>query len=136
MDLNSSDSHLYSSEDIEQLIHEYKAHPELWQVSHTLYKDRYSRDASLREIAAKLKMTVGAVKGKIKILRTQYNAERRKRRSRRAAYGTDGRAVKWRWFQALDFLRDGFKHRQTQAATTLVDVCVQVFLNLNFICKI
>ena len=112
----------------EQLIQLYREHPDLWDVTNTFYKDRYIRDESFRDIGAKLKIDPRIVKDRLRKLRTQYNQERRKFKTRKTGSAAEHvRSPKWRWFNALDLLGDTFKHRKT--TSTLDEVQIQ---NLYF----
>ena len=87
---NSASQTLISETQLtEQIISLYREHPELWQVSHKLYKNRYQRDEGLRDIGAKVNLPASDVKARIYKLRSQFSAERRKLLTRKTGSGAD-----------------------------------------------
>ena len=120
---NSSPSQTFISETqlTEQIISLYREHPELWQVSHKLYKDRYQRDECIRDIGAKVNLPASDVKARINKLRSQFSAERRKILTRKTGSGADDfKSPKWKWFSSLEFLSDGLQQRATKSNLHLV----------------
>ena len=106
----------------ETFIQHYHDHPCLWQVTNAQYRDRFARDNALRDIAHNLGISSNEVKEKIKRLRTQYSAERRKylKRKPTGSAADDSKTSKWRWYNSLEFLSDGLVHRSSHSNLDVV----------------
>lgn len=119
----------FGSADLIKFIEIYRSHECLWDTENVNYKNRDARSAALVAFAQEFGVDgLGPkeITNKIKNLRTQYNAERKKiKDSMSTGSGTaDIYKSKLSWYNLMDsFLRKNSEHRETTSNMVSMYLC-------------
>ncbi|XP_022197157.2 uncharacterized protein LOC111054426 [Nilaparvata lugens] len=117
--MSSTSSREWTKDETAQFIYRIETHPELWDASSELYKDRYRRTRAIAALASEFNTDCREVSRKMHNLRTQLNAELRKMKKKRKKSGADfdDDSIKssWQFFEALRFMLPFCKSDQTAA---------------------
>ena len=104
---------IWSTNDVEKLITEYRDRPCLWNSRIEEYRNRNVRDVALNSLASIFETTEAEVMRKLHNLRSQYTSQKRRLRDVcSGSSGTTATTSKWQFFESLKFLSDSIEaHR-------------------------
>ena len=104
---------IWSTNDVEKLITEYRDRPCLWNSRIEEYRNRNVRDVALNSLASIFETTEAEVMRKLHNLRSQYTSQKRRLRDVcSGSSGTTATTSKWQFFESLEFLSDSIEaHR-------------------------
>lgn len=95
----------WSDMETRKLIALYEENEILWNVTSKDYRNRVKKHEAIRAISNKLKVDTPEVQRKLHNLRSQYNSELKKLRTKTSGQGTDEVYVpNWPYFAALKFI--------------------------------
>lgn len=110
-------------------IDEYKKQICLWNSQHELYKNRHARNKAYRRIINTMgqhgiKMSVDAVRTKIRSIRTTYFGEMKKIDASKKDADGDGEVYipTLRWYNAMSFISDTSKDASQEKETNNMEV--------------